>query len=433
MFTRLERESSELDKKRRAAGRLCSGSCPPRRPRASVTMPLHDLTPNIPTAPRRRRGPDARRRPLEPSRRTQRRQPRHATTPAASSPVIFTDVTAAAGLMRARNTSGRPTNKQFLLEEMGCGVAFFDYDHDGWLDIFLVNGTRFEAASRPTSYLFHNNRDGTFTDVTVKAGLTHSGWGQACCIGDYDNDGFDDLFVSHGAATCCITTTATARSPTSPRKPASPAPRRTGLGRGLLLPRLRPRRSPRPVRRQLRQLRSRESATPRRRGLLPLQRHPRALRSARIRRRHEHPLSQPRRWHVRRCLGSVRNRAPARRFVDGVRPERLAALRLLRHGRRGRRLRQRRLARHLRRVRQRAQPALSQQPGRHVPRNRRPRRLRLRRTRRRPLRHGRRHRRLRRRRTARHHPHELLGTGPDAHIETMAAALPTRVSEPDLA
>jgi enediyne biosynthesis protein E4 len=115
----------------------------------------------------------------------------------ASSSIVFTDVTAAAGLMRARNTSGSPTNKQLLLEEMGCGVAFFDYDHDGWLDIFLVNGTRFEAASRPTSYLFHNNRDGTFTDVTVKAGLTHSGWGQACCIGDYDNDGFDDLFVSY--------------------------------------------------------------------------------------------------------------------------------------------------------------------------------------------------------------------------------------------
>ena len=113
---------------------------------------------------------------------------------------IFTDITAAAGLARAINVSGRPDNKQYILEEMGGGAAFFDYDNDGWLDIFLVNGTSFEPEvlrAQPTSYLFHNNRDGTFTDVTTKAGLTHSGWGQACCIGDYDNDGFDDLFVSY--------------------------------------------------------------------------------------------------------------------------------------------------------------------------------------------------------------------------------------------
>jgi hypothetical protein len=114
--------------------------------------------------------------------------------------VTFTDVTARAGLARALNVSGSPSDKQFLLEEMGCGAAFFDYDNDGWLDIFLVNGTSFDRKvgdAGPTSYLFHNNRDGTFTDVTMKAGLTHSGWGQACCVGDYDNDGFDDLFVTY--------------------------------------------------------------------------------------------------------------------------------------------------------------------------------------------------------------------------------------------
>ena len=115
-------------------------------------------------------------------------------------PVIFTDVTAAAGLLRAQNISGSVANKQFLLEEMGGGVALFDYDNDGWLDIFLVNGTSLAPAEpdrHPTSYLFHNNRDGTFTDVTKKAGLTRSGWGQGCCVGDYDNDGNDDLFVTY--------------------------------------------------------------------------------------------------------------------------------------------------------------------------------------------------------------------------------------------
>jgi hypothetical protein len=118
----------------------------------------------------------------------------------ANLPVVFTDVTAASGLLSAKNISGSVTNKQFLLEEMGCGVALFDYDNDDWLDIFLVNGTSFVPAERdrhPTSYLFHNNRDGTFTDVTKKAGLTRSGWGQGCCVGDYDNDGYDDLFVTY--------------------------------------------------------------------------------------------------------------------------------------------------------------------------------------------------------------------------------------------
>ena len=94
---------------------------------------------------------------------------------------------------------GEHKNK-YLLETTGCGVAFYDYDNDGWLDIFLVNGTRLEGfppGQEPTNRLYKNNRDGTFTDVTAQAGLVHSGWGQGVCVGDYDNDGFDDLFISY--------------------------------------------------------------------------------------------------------------------------------------------------------------------------------------------------------------------------------------------
>jgi len=113
--------------------------------------------------------------------------------------VSFLNVAREAGL-NAKTVYGGEHKNKYLLETTGCGVAFYDYDNDGWLDIFLVNGTRLEgfpAGSEPTSHLFKNNRDGTFTDVTLKAGVAHSGWGQACCIGDYDNDGWEDLFVTY--------------------------------------------------------------------------------------------------------------------------------------------------------------------------------------------------------------------------------------------
>ncbi len=113
--------------------------------------------------------------------------------------ISFLNVARESGL-NAKTIFGGEHKNKYLLETTGCGVAFYDYDNDGWLDIFLVNGTRlegFQAGSEPTSHLFRNNRDGTFTDVTAKAGVAHSGWGQGCCIGDYDNDGWDDLFVTY--------------------------------------------------------------------------------------------------------------------------------------------------------------------------------------------------------------------------------------------
>jgi len=127
-----------------------------------------------------------------------------ATEAAAAKPkqdlgVAFLNVARESGL-NAKTVFGGEHKNKYLLETTGCGVAFYDYDNDGWLDIFLVNGTRLEgfpAGQEPTNHLFKNNRDGTFTDVTEKAGLVHSGWGQGVCIGDYDNDGFDDLFVTY--------------------------------------------------------------------------------------------------------------------------------------------------------------------------------------------------------------------------------------------
>jgi enediyne biosynthesis protein E4 len=113
--------------------------------------------------------------------------------------ISFVNVAHEAGL-HAKTIFGGEHKNKYLLETTGCGVAFYDYDNDGWLDIFLVNGTRLEgfpAGSEPTSHLFRNNRDGTFTDVTAKAGVAHSGWGQGVCIGDYDNDGWEDLFVTY--------------------------------------------------------------------------------------------------------------------------------------------------------------------------------------------------------------------------------------------
>lgn len=118
------------------------------------------------------------------------------TTPEGIS-VRFNDIAAKAGLSEP-TIFGSVGHNRYILETTGCGAAWFDYDNDGWPDLFLVNGARLDTKDAPASNrLLHNNRDGTFSDITRHAGLTHSGWGQGVCIGDYDNDGFDDLFITY--------------------------------------------------------------------------------------------------------------------------------------------------------------------------------------------------------------------------------------------
>jgi len=108
----------------------------------------------------------------------------------------FTDVAKQAGL-RAPVIYGPPDRMDYILEAMGCGVAFLDYDNDGWLDIFLLSGTRKEGpVAGATNRLYKNNRDGTFSDVTEKAGLVRQGWAYGVTVGDYNNDGFDDIFIT---------------------------------------------------------------------------------------------------------------------------------------------------------------------------------------------------------------------------------------------
>jgi len=117
-----------------------------------------------------------------------------------SGPAWFVDVAKEAGLTM-QNVNGEADTKKYIIETTGSGVGIIDYDRDGWPDIFLVNGEVLDKKTNsgppPTNHLYRNNHDGTFTDVTVKAGLSATGWGQGVCVGDYDNDGYDDLYVTY--------------------------------------------------------------------------------------------------------------------------------------------------------------------------------------------------------------------------------------------
>jgi hypothetical protein len=113
-------------------------------------------------------------------------------------PAHFTDIALQSGLTAPVicGDSNKPAVN--LIETVGCGVAFFDFDNDGWLDIFILSGTRLEGAPPGTgNRLYKNNRDGTFSDVTKHAGLERVGWASAVTVADYNNDGFEDLFITY--------------------------------------------------------------------------------------------------------------------------------------------------------------------------------------------------------------------------------------------
>jgi hypothetical protein len=117
-----------------------------------------------------------------------------------SGPAVFEDIAKAAGLSGWRHKMGVP-EKKFIVETNGSGVGLIDYDNDGWLDIYLVNGSTFDALDGkeepPHAALFHNNHDGTFTDVAAKAGVTNDRWGYGVSVADYDNDGWPDIYVGN--------------------------------------------------------------------------------------------------------------------------------------------------------------------------------------------------------------------------------------------
>jgi hypothetical protein len=138
--------------------------------------------------------------PTQAPRTDEQRRPITAGGTVKTGPIVFQNFAAQSGLAAWHNTTGTK-DKKLIIEAKGSGVCLIDYDRDGWLDIYLVNGSTFDAeagkAPAPHAALFHNNRDGTFTDVSAKAGVQNDMWGLGCAVGDYDNDGWPDLYVTN--------------------------------------------------------------------------------------------------------------------------------------------------------------------------------------------------------------------------------------------
>jgi len=126
---------------------------------------------------------------------TQRTQSSHRES---DFPVSFTDVAGSVGVSDP-TVYGEIDRKRYIIETNGAGVAFVDYDNDGWVDLFMLSGTRLNmpAKQQPTNRLYRNKGNGTFADVTDKAGLQHSGWASSVCVGDYNNDNYEDLFITY--------------------------------------------------------------------------------------------------------------------------------------------------------------------------------------------------------------------------------------------
>ena len=137
----------------------------------------------------------------------------NATSPKSTPFSRFVDVSSSAGLTQTM-FYGDPAHNTYIVEVNGAGCAFFDYDNDGWMDAFILGGRRLQGVPPGASNrLYHNNRDGTFTDVTAKAGLIDAGWAQGVCVGDYNNDGFEDLYITYYGQNASIAIMATAPSP----------------------------------------------------------------------------------------------------------------------------------------------------------------------------------------------------------------------------